>query len=85
VLLYLSKPAMRSISKCWVSTAMPCTTPTLLRCLMRRACLPLPVDQQCAAATEPIHCSPLQFLPMNYNSENVVEGKAAARAELRKR
>ncbi|KAI7836090.1 hypothetical protein COHA_010018 [Chlorella ohadii] len=26
-----------------------------------------------------------KFLPMNYNSENVVEGKAAARAELRKR
>ena len=33
----------------------------------------------------PFRCSPLQFLPMNYNSENVVEGKAAARAELRKR
>lgn len=27
----------------------------------------------------------LQFLPMHYTSENVVEGKAAARAELRKR
>lgn len=42
-----------------------------------------------AVAPQPLPYLPvspaLQFLPKHYNSENVVEGKAAARAELRKR